>query len=168
RKAKLQAFSRLGVVRAGPVAYLGSAWVVPPSAPEDPVVRVMRPDPEVELRAMEVAMAHERAQGWEPHDVSRAHDGSGFDIRSVRADEVRRIEVKGRSTARGDVGLYRTEWYAAQRFGEGYWLYVVYGTGSDSERLVRVHDPALRLRDVEEVTEVTGYRVPSASIEEFA
>jgi superfamily II DNA or RNA helicase len=168
RKAKLDVFSRLGVVRAGPVAYLGSAWVVPPVAPDDPAVSVMRPDPEVELRAMEVAMAHERAQGWEPHDVSSAHDGSGFDIRSVRVDDVRRIEVKGRSAATGDVGLYRTEWYAAQRFGEGYWLYVVYGTQSASERLVRVQDPAGRLRDVEEVAQVTGYRVPAASIEEFA
>jgi hypothetical protein len=168
RKAKLEAFSRLGVVRSGPVAYLGSAWVVPPAAPEDPAVRVMRPDPEVELRAMEVAMAHERAEGWEPEDVSSAHDGSGFDIRSVRGDLVRRIEVKGRSAPAGDVGLYRTEWYAAQRFGDGYWLYVVYGTQSVGERLVRVQDPARRLRGVEEVTQVTGYRVPAASIEEFA
>ena len=33
-------------------------------------------------------------------------------------------EVKGRSSPTGDVGLYRTEWYAAQRFGPGYWLMI--------------------------------------------
>ncbi|MGH9082067.1 MAG: protein NO VEIN domain-containing protein [Acidimicrobiales bacterium] len=57
---------------------------------------------------------------------------------------MRPIEVKGRSSATGDVGLYRTEWYAAQRFGAGLWLYVVYDALAASPRLVRVQDPAAR------------------------
>jgi superfamily II DNA or RNA helicase len=168
RQAKLEGFRRLGVVRPGAVTYLGSASVFPPAEPNDPSIRMLRPDPEVELAAMRVAIAFETEQGWQPEDVSHHHDGSGFDVRSIRGDEVRRIEVKGRSDSTGDVGLYRTEWYAAQRFGQGYWLYVVYQAAGDKPRLVRIQDPAGRLRDVEEVSQVTGYRVPSRSIEELA
>src|SRR5437588_13087754 len=113
-------------------------------------------------------MAWERAHGREPVDVPSARDGSGFDIRSLEGDQVRRIEVKGRSSLTGDVGLYRTEWYAAQRFRAGYWLYVVYGAGGSSLRLVTIQDPWGRLRDVQEVSQVTGYRVPGNSIEEAA
>ncbi|MDA8047536.1 MAG: helicase-related protein [Actinomycetota bacterium] len=174
QRAKLEALAKLGVVRPGPVNHLGSAWVVPPARTEDPTIRAMRPDPEVELAAMEYVMAWERAQGRDPVDVSAARDGSGFDIRSLETDSatgeitVRRIEVKGRSTSSGDVGLYRTEWYAAQRFGPGYWLYVVYDAMTANPRLVTVQDPARRLAGVEEVSQVTGYRVPGASIEAAA
>ena len=122
---------------------------------------------------MALAMQFEREDGWTPADVSAAHDGSGFDIRSVRHTpsgdiEVRRIEVKGRSTATGDVGLYRTEWYAAERWGPGFWLYVVYQATSDQPRLVRIQDPFRTLRNVAEISQITGYRVPAASIEERA
>jgi superfamily II DNA or RNA helicase len=172
RKAKLEGFARLGVVRPGPVTYLGTAVVRPPARAGDPEIRTLRPDPEVERAAMAAAMANERAAGREPEDVSRAHDGSGFDIRSVARDpdtgevtEVRRIEVKGRSASSGDVGLYRTEWFAAQRFRDAFWLYVVYGAGTVRERLVAVQDPWGRLRGVEEIAQVTGYRVPGTSIE---
>lgn len=174
RRAKLEGLAKLGVVRAGSVTHLGSAWVVPPASVEDPQVRAMRPDPEVEQAAMNYVMDWERSQGREPVDVSAARDGSGFDIRSIEADpetgeiSVRRIEVKGRSTSSGDVGLYRTEWYAAQRFGAGYWLYIVYNATTDHPRLVLIQDPARVLAGVEEVAQVTGYRVPSSSIEAAA
>ena len=145
RQAKLEAFRHLGVVHQ---------------------------DPEVERAAMAFVMRYERERGREPEDVSARHDGSGFDVRSVErtptGERVRRIEVKGRSAPSGDVGLYRTEWYAAQRFRDGYWLYVVYGALGPSPRLVTVQDPWGRLRGVREVAEVTGYQVPGASIEECA
>jgi superfamily II DNA or RNA helicase len=170
-RTKLEGFERLGVVRPGPVRYLGSAEVRPPASVDDRDVRAMRSDAEVEQVAMAVAMAFERGDGWEPEDVSSAHDGSGFDIRSTRTDPatdellVRRIEVKGRSGRSGDVGLYRTEWFAAQRFRDGFWLYVVYGAGTGQEELVRIRDPFGVLEGVEEIAQVTGYRVPAASIE---
>jgi len=68
---------------------------------------------------------YERANGRERADISQRRDGTGFDIRSLGPipatgeREVRRIEVKGRSAPTGDVGLYRTEWFAAQRFRGG-------------------------------------------------
>jgi superfamily II DNA or RNA helicase len=175
KDTKMQALRRLGVVRGGPVTYLGSVVALPPDQPEHPSVSTLRRDPETEKAAMEFVMAYERAAGRNPEDVSQRRDGSGFDIRSVgdldpRAGtlDIRRIEVKGVSAPSGDVGLYRTEWYAAQRFRDGFWLYVVYSAKSDQPRLVTIQDPWGRLRNVEEIRQLTGIRVPGASIEELA
>ncbi|MDG9711664.1 helicase-related protein [Streptomyces sp. DH10] len=173
RAAKLESLNRLGVVRSGKVTHLGSASVVPPSAPEHPDVDVMRASSkEVEDAAVEVAMAFERQQGWEPQYLGHLMDGTGFDIRSTRTlpdgnAQVRRIEVKGRADASGDVGLYRTEWYAAQRWAAGYWLYVVY-SATTNPVLLRVQDPYHTLPNVSEIRQVTGYRVPGASIRAHA
>ncbi|MBA3421744.1 MAG: DUF3883 domain-containing protein [Thermoleophilaceae bacterium] len=173
REQKLAGFEQLGVVRPGPVRYLGTALVGPPYALGDDEREAMRSDPEVELAAMRWAMKEERDAGWEPDDVSAARDGSGFDIRSKRRDaggrvvEVRRIEVKGRGSARGDVSLCRTEWIAAHRHGDSFWLYVLYGATSGSPRGLKVRDPARALGDrVKKVTTVTAYHVPGQAIEE--
>ena len=170
-RAKLDGFEHLGIVRPGPVSHLGAADVRPPTGVDERDIIPMRSDREVELAAMETAKAFERAAGWDPEDVSDARDGSGFDIRSTRLNgetgevEVRRIEVKGRSGHRQDVGLYRTEWFAAQRFRSGFWLYIVYGAGTPTDVLVRIQDPYDALAGVEEIAQITGYRVPAASIE---
>ena len=171
RDDKLRAFESLGVVRPGPVLYLGSALVGPPGG-DEPAARAMRNDPETELAAMKWAMEFERSEGWEPDDVSERRDGSGFDIRSVRRDEggrpieVRRIEVKGRAPERGDVSLCRTEWIAANRHGDSYWLYVVYGAKGESPRAVRIQNPAKVLRDsVSKVSRITAYYIPGDAIE---
>jgi len=147
--------------------------VLPPAAPDDPDVHLMRASKEVEEAAVAVAMAYEREHGWTPEYVGQARDGSGFDIRSRLAlpdgiEQVRRIEVKGRSVPSGDVGLYRTEWYAAQRWGRGFWLYTVYSATSERPDLVRVQDPYHTLAGVTPITEITGYRVPGASIQDYA
>jgi hypothetical protein len=172
REEKLQAFDRLGVVRPGPVAYLGSALVGPSPGPEDEVTNSMRNDREVEEAAMAWAMESETRDGWEPEDVSDKQDGRGFDIRSVRRDangkvaEVRRIEVKGRSSATGDVCLCRTEWLAAQRHKDSFWLYVNYGAGGPEPRGVRIRKPAATLGSkVKETTTVTAYYIPAEAIE---
>jgi superfamily II DNA or RNA helicase len=174
REEKLAGFEQLGIVKPGPVAYLGSALVGPPAVDEQ-TASAMRNDPEVELAAMDWALDEERRAGWEPKDVSAAHDGSGFDIRSVRRDEqgrvaeVRRIEVKGRSPEHGDVMLCRTEWIAAARHGEGYWLYVLYGANSEKPRGVKIRNPyAVLGTQVREVTQVTAFHVPGEAIEAAA
>jgi hypothetical protein len=171
RDEKLAAFEQLGIVRPGPVKYLGTALVGPWPGPEEPAVEAMRNDQEVELAAMACALEYERTNGWEPEDVSSSRDGSGFDIRSVRknddgTEEVRRIEVKGRAPQAGDVGLCRTEWIAANRHGPSYWLYVVYGADSSNPRLIRIQDPANQLSgSVREVSSVTTYYIPAEAIE---
>jgi SNF2 family DNA or RNA helicase len=175
RAEKLRGFEQLGIVKPGPVMYLGSALVGPPLAVDEETAAAMRNDPEVELAAMDWALKEERREGWDPKDVSAAHDGSGFDIRSVRHDEhgrvvdVRRIEVKGRGPAHGDVSLCRTEWIAARRHGDGYWLYVVYGAKSPAPRGIKIRNPYATLGDqVREVTKVTAFHVPGKAIEAAA
>src|SRR5262249_52466097 len=153
RASKLEILQRLGMVRPGKVTHLGTACVLPPTTPDDPDVNIMRASKEVEDAAVAVAMAYEREHGWTPGYVGNAPAGSGFDIRSRRSladgtEQVRRIEVKGRGAPSGDVGLYRTEWYAAQRWERGFWLYVVYSALGDSPTLVRVQDPYHTLADV--------------------
>jgi superfamily II DNA or RNA helicase len=172
RDAKLSAFEQLGIVRPGPVRYLGTALVGPWPGPDDPAVEAARNDVEVEHAAMEVARRFEEEAGWVPADVSSARDGRGFDLRSVRLDEdgreaeVRRVEVKGRSLPGGDVSLCRTEWIAAHRHGSSYWLYVVYEPTGREPRLVRIQDPARVLADVvTEASHVTTYYVPGDAIE---
>jgi superfamily II DNA or RNA helicase len=175
REEKLTTFDRLGVVRPGAVVYLGTALVGPAPGDGDEVSRSMRNDKEVEKAAMAWAEAFEREAGWEPEDVSDERDGRGFDIRSVLRDErgkvkeVRRIEVKGRSGDGVDVSLCRTEWLAAQRHGETFWLYVVYDAKGGSPRGVRVQNPAAALSTaVSKVTSVTAYYIPGSAIEEAA
>ena len=90
QKAKLDGFARLGVVRTGKVTYLGTACIVPAAQAEVPDHEIWRPSKEVEDAAMALAMQFEREDGWTPADVSAAHDGSGFDIRSVRRNAQRR------------------------------------------------------------------------------
>ena len=174
RRDKLHGFEQLGIVKPGPVIYLGTALVGPPSV-ADPAVDAMRNDPEVEQAAMDWAMAAEREAGWDPEDVSAARDGSGFDIRSVRRGsdgrmlEARRIEVKGRGPARGDVSLCRTEWISAHRHGDSYWLYVLYGAKSENPRGIKIQNPARVFSEsVRKVTTVTAFHIAGAAIEEAA
>ena len=173
KERKLKDLERLRVVRPGKVTYLGTALVQP--AEESEIARLMRRDDEVEKIAMQAAMSYERSQGWEPEDVSNLRDGSGFDVRSLGpapeagARRVRRIEVKGRSSDRGDVVLTRNEWLQAKRHGETYWLYVVWGCGGSAQQLVRIQNPAEALKQqTQELVEVKGYRVPAGAISDAA
>ncbi|MEJ7792957.1 MAG: helicase-related protein [Gaiellaceae bacterium] len=166
RDEKLSALENIAVVAAGKIEYLGTASV----EPTELAGPGMRRDEEVELAAMEHVLAWEREQGWEPTDVSKFYDGSGFDIRSVGpADEngqraVKRIEVKGRAGDNQPVELTPNEWVQAGRHRDTFWLYVVWNAKT-KPRLLRVQDPVRSLRDdVEEFKVVNGYRVPAAAI----
>jgi len=169
RKHKLAELAHLRVLRPGPVTYLGTAVVRP--AEDDRVAALMRRDDQVERIAMQMVMEHERARGWEPEDISRRRDGSGFDIRSLGpADEygrrpVRRIEVKGRAGHDEPVVLTPNEWLQARRHGEAYWLYVVWGCKAENPRLLIIQNPARKLsRQAQPLTVVKGYLLPAEAI----
>jgi superfamily II DNA or RNA helicase len=170
RDEKLAALENIAVVAAGKVEYLGTAIVEPSEA----AGRDMHRDDEVERAAMEHVLAWEREQGWEPTDVSKLRDGSGFDIRSVGPENehgqrpVRRIEVKGRAGEQLPVELTPNEWIQAGRHRETFWLYVVWNAKTEP-RLLRINDPVRSLQGaVEELKVVNGYRVPADAIERAA
>ena len=119
-------------------------------------------DPEVERIGMEIAMKHERDEGWIPEDVST--ENLGFDIRSVRYNEdgtfrdIRYIEVKARARE-GAVRLSANEWKKARRFKERYWLYIVTRAGGDRPGLKRIQSPA-EVFKLDEDIYATGYIIP--------
>jgi superfamily II DNA or RNA helicase len=165
REQKLAELRHLEVLRPGPALYLGSAVVSP--VRDESVARIARRDPEVERRAVEVAMEYERGRGWTPEYVGDLRDGSGFDVRSVGPEnEVRRIEVKGRGGADATVILTPNEWTQARRHRSSYWLYVVIGCNADEPQLVRVRDPFSRIgKSAERLTVVKGFVLPGEAVE---
>ena len=123
---------------------------------------------------MALAMQFEREDGWTPADVSAAHDGSGFDIRSVRRNAQRRHRgppdrgqgtqhrhgrrraLPDRVVCRASAGVPDSGCTSSTR------------PPAAEHRLVRIQDPFRTLRNVAEISQITGYRVPAASIEERA
>ena len=142
--------------------FLSALRVVPMVAPEA-VAEAMHTSAEIEHIGMEVAMAYERRHGRQPEDV--AAENLGYDVRSVekRPDgsvRYRYIEVKARA-GMGPVALTKNEWFKAHRFGEDYYLYVVFNAATQPELYV-IRNPSVQL-PVEERTEVR-YWVPEKAI----
>jgi len=117
----------------------------------------MKTDPEVERIAIETAKQYETSQGRKP--VSVEEENCGWDLTSLKDDQVDRyIEVKGRSDE-GAVALTPNEWIKAQRFADDYWLYVV--TGCKANPLLhRIQNPAAKLNPSEEIS-IVRYVVDS-------
>lgn len=157
------------------MAYLGTA-LIHPAPGEVSSYPGMRNDPEVEAFAMQYVMDYERQRGWTPEDVSKNHDGSGFDIRSVGPVDpatgiapVRRIEVKGRTQQEMEVSLTVNEWRKAQQLGNSYWLYVVWGCKTANPELLKIPNPARRLiGDALEIKQVTRYIVKAEALQRNA
>lgn len=171
-KYKQNELDYLKIVRPGRVAYLGTA-LVHPAPVEVSSYLGMRNDPEVEALAMQYVIDYERQRGWEPEDVSKNRDGSGFDIRSVGPVDpetgiapVRRIEVKGRAQRELEVSLTVNEWRKAQQLGDSYWLYVVWGCKTPNPELLKIPNPARVLAgDAKEIKQVTRYIVGAEALQ---
>lgn len=175
RRERLAGLDRLAITRPGPIRLLATALVLPPAEvlaerlpPGEPDADAIRAS---DLAAMAVALAYERARGWEPHDVSRLHDRCGFDIRSLGPADpatgqrpVRRIEVKGRRRGQ-PVRMTANEWLKARQLGDTYWLYVVWDPTSPDPELVPIPDPGHRLEHVaREVRTVSHIELPAEAI----
>lgn len=133
------------LIAPGEVTFLTHVLVVPSTDPEDR----KRHDRVVEMKAMEVARAHEEARGATVQNVSTPElairsgltEYPGFDLLSVGPDgEKRAIEVKGRARI-GDVEISENEWIRAGNIQDGYWLYVVYDCATSEPRLLRIQNP---------------------------
>jgi superfamily II DNA or RNA helicase len=155
-----QARREVELIQPGAVEIIATALVQPSQDPEDVKAR----DAEVERIAMEVAIAHDAAQGADVKDVSTPEkarlaglsDYPGFDLLSKRPGEERGIEVKGR-VGTGEIELTENEWARACNLRNRYWLYVVFDCGSASPRLFKVQDPFGRLIAKSRSSVVIGY-----------
>ena len=175
QREKLAELDRLQVVREGIVRYIGTACVLPiaqtslaaqleerSNITSGELVR----DDRIELIGMDYVMHYERDRGWQPEDISKNHDGSGFDIRSTDplSGDMRRIEVKARARQGEFVELTPNEWLQAHRHGESYWLYVVWNC-ANTPQLITIQNPAQALAHViQEQVVIEGYRVPGEAI----
>ena len=166
---------RLQVVREGVVRYIGTALVVPMTQTslatqleqQSAITsgELVRND-EIERIGMKYVMNYEQEQGREPEDISKNHDGSGFDIRSTHplTGEICRIEVKARATEGEFVELTPNEWLQAHRHDESYWLYVVWNCAHEPY-IIAIQDPARVLAQViQQQVVIEGYRVPGEAI----
>ena len=128
------------------IRHLGSAWVLPHPDREQPAVRNMVSDPEIERIAVQAVIAYEEARGWRVESVEQ--DNRGFDLISRKphpedpatAIGLRFIEVKGRSEV-GEIALTTHEYKTAQRLQQDYWLYVAFNCATFPE-VHLIHDPA--------------------------
>jgi superfamily II DNA or RNA helicase len=178
RNERLGGLDRLAITRPGPVRHLATALVLPPGGdlaallPGEPDADAIRAS---DLAAMRIVLEHERARGWEPHDVSRLHDRCGFDIRSLGPADpatgqqpVRRIEVKGRRRGQ-PIRMTTNEWLKSRQLAESYWLYVVWDPTTPGCKLVPVPNPGHRLEHVaREVRSVSHIELPAEAIAQFA
>jgi hypothetical protein len=124
------------------VERMGSALILPHPQRNAPEVRQLKPDPEVEQKAMDVVMAYEAAQGRNPEDVHEKN--LGYDIKSVdpRSGELRLIEVKGLGAAVGRILLTPNERRVAEDRRDCYWLYIVTNCDAAAELKEPIRDPA--------------------------
>ncbi len=130
--------------------------------PAEAVSDYMKTDEEIERIGMEVAMKYERENGREPEDVST--ENLGFDIRSKDKDgKIRYIEVKARADI-GSVVLTQNEWFKAMRFGDDYYLYVVFNAATKPQLHI-IQNPAKNLNPEQKI-EIVRYVVPLEQIKE--
>ncbi|MCC6545654.1 DUF3883 domain-containing protein [Candidatus Sumerlaeota bacterium] len=133
----------------GQVNFFAHALVIPAT---DPAQLEWR-DANVEQIAMDLAKAHEEAEGATVRYVhtralARAAsmpDHPGFDMLSTRPGNNQRcIEVKG-CIGVSEIEITDNEWAKACNLRDKYWLYVVYHCGTPTPQLVRVQDPFAKL-----------------------
>lgn len=145
----------------GDIQHVGCAWVLPHPERMSPTIAPMVRDEEIERIAVQAAIAHEIARGWQVESVEEQN--RGFDLISRRPHpedpktclEVRFIEVKGRAGV-GVVALSQNEFRTAERLKKDYWLYVAFNC-AETPQLHVVQDPA-RL-GWQPVTTVERYQV---------
>lgn len=111
----------------------------------------MKSDEEIEKIGMKIAIRHEIKSGRIPEDVSL--ENLGFDIRSKDSNgNIRYIEVKARAE-KGDISLTKNEWFKAVRFGQDYYLYVIYDAATDP-KLHIIQNPAENLKFFPEFAQI--------------
>ena len=100
---------------------------------------------ELESRAIECILQQEPLLQRTPLN------NPGFDLveNNAAGRPVRWVEVKAMTGTMESrpVGISHTQFFAAQEYGDRYWLYVVENAGSEADlRIVRIRDPAGRTR----------------------
>jgi superfamily II DNA or RNA helicase len=155
RERRRQELDRQRALSLQAVDRIAGVLVLPHPEKEDPEVRRLRPNPETEATAMNVAMEYERARGRQVFDVHEKN--LGYDLTSIdlNSGELRLIEVKGLGAAKGTVLLTPNERRVAEDRRDCYWLYVVTHCNTEPRLQEPIKDPGRF--DWHEVTKVQHY-----------
>ena len=120
----------------------------------------MESSEEIEKIGMDTAIRYEKEKGRLPEDVSS--ENLGFDIRSTDENGGKRyIEVKARAGV-GSIAMTPNEWFKALRFGNDYYLYVVFNASTEPDLKI-VPNPAENL-NAREKAEIVRYLIGSQDI----
>lgn len=124
------------------VERIASILVLPHPERENPEISNLRQNKETEIKAMNVVIDYEKAQGRQVFDVHEKN--LGYDITSldINSGELRLIEVKGIGASSGAILLSPNERRVAQDRRDCYWLYVVTNCSQQPTLLDPIKDPA--------------------------
>ena len=151
RQERVTVVDRLRVVRHGPVRHLASCLVLPPDTAVDNFPELID-EIDVGLK-QDIVVACEETQ---ERTCRWGHIKISFEIYSLASPDPqigyrdpvtgpRRIEVESRRQDQ-PAKLAMNEWYKAQKFGETYWLYVVWHPPEDPDAfLLMIQNPAKHL-----------------------
>lgn len=104
----------------------------------------------------EIVLAFEKQAGRQPVLV---HLEEHYDVYSVGRDgEERFIECKGFTEPRVEFRLKEMQYWTARELGDKYWVYLVYGVGTNTPVVLAIRNPAHRLDLKPEVYEVREVR----------
>ncbi|MCL6613825.1 MAG: DUF3883 domain-containing protein, partial [Firmicutes bacterium] len=142
RERRRQELERQRSLSLQAVERIASVLVLPHPEREAPEVLPLRPDPETEAVAMQVAMDYERAQGRQVYDVHEKNLGYDLTSLDLNTGELRLIEVKGLTGASGSILLTPNERRVAEDRRDCYWLYIVTNCGTNPELQEPIKDPA--------------------------
>ena len=142
RERRRQELERQRSLSLQAVERMASVLVIPHPEREAPDVRHLRPNLETEAIAMQVVMSYEKDQGRQVYDVHEKN--LGYDITSldIISGELRLIEVKGLSQAKGTILLTPNERRVAEDRRDCYWLYVVTNCSTTPTMQEPIKDPA--------------------------
>jgi len=85
-----------------------------------------------------------------------------YDVYSRGDGEVRYIECKGFVEPKLSITLTQKEYATARELGEKYWIYLVYGAGTDSPAVLAIRNPLRKVRFVKEERMVVEVRYSSS------
>jgi len=107
----------------------------------------------------EVIDKFERARNRVPEFV---YVKEHYDVYSRGDGEERYIECKGFTEPKLSITLTQREYATARELGEKYWVYLVYGAGTDSPAVLAIRNPLRKVRFVKEERMVVEVRYSSS------
>ncbi|MBN2383961.1 DUF3883 domain-containing protein [bacterium] len=157
RARRRQELERQSALSLQAIERITSVLVLPHPERETPELRHMRPNLETEAVAMRVVIEHEQTQGRQVCDVHERN--LGYDVTSLdlKSGELRLIEVKGLSAAKGTILLTPNERRVAEDRRDCYWLYIVTDCATNPILQEPIKDPARFTW--QEVSKVAHYRL---------